>query len=113
MLNVTTEGYATAGGDTVEVIFAAPAKPSRWSIGGIVAGYDTGAAIAGGELIVYDGSDSAGNIVCSITLNDDQRFISIIPAEPVKFRPGRSVHIKLLNSGASVGKISVLGYKLV
>jgi len=125
MLDMNTGLTAGSTGDTTgsintTITLSAPAKPNRWSIGGLAWSYD-GAALstAAGLNINCPATDTAaandtsGSLVFSLDINDDGAGF-ITPAEPIKFPPGRAVVFTLKFAGGDVErKISVLGAKRV
>ena len=112
------ENTDTAAADTVTVItLSAPAKPSRWSIGGLCWSYD-GVVLdsSAGVDVHVTATDTAAvtlaNTVLSFDVNDDGVGF-IMPAEPFKFQPGSAVQFRLNHGGLGHQKLTILGAKLV
>lgn len=121
MLDMNTGLYSfdTASADVV-ITLSTPAKPSRWSIGGIAWSYEGGTLSTAAALEIFaTRSDTAStdvgasDQVFKVHINDDGAGF-ITPAEPFKFPPAHAVRIVLRSAGATVdSNLNVLGAKLV
>lgn len=130
----------TAAANTAATVtLTGKAKPSRWSIGGVAWSYTGMAEIqsvdsASGTFIPTldssaglfihqtDALDTTGGVVLdmsatSLTLVFGMEIVKVgaghlIFSEPVKFAPGRRIHIVLADGGGT-HRLSILGAKLV
>lgn len=136
-IGLTSHVSDTAAANTFAVVdLASPAKPSRWSIGGVSWSYgamliDTAAASsyapqldtsAGLFMHQTPSTDTTG--AANLTTGDTSGTLcfgidiievgsnTLVFAEPVKFSPGMRVQIALKDGGGS-HRVSVLGAKLV
>ena len=122
MLDMNPGFYAqntgTAAANTVTTItLPAPAKPNRWSIGGLCWSYDgsvldTSAGIDVHVTLTDTAAVTVANTVLSFDVNDDGVGF-IIPAEPFKFQPGAAVQFRMNHGGLGDQKLTILGAKLV
>jgi hypothetical protein len=135
-LNLQASNSDTAAANTItSITLTAPAKPSRWSIGGVAwsytgIAYDTGGDANGGflrldtsaglfihakELIDTPGTlsinDTSGSLVFGMGIIEAGEGQIVFP-EPVKFAPGNAVRIDLYDGGGHQ-RLNILGAKLV
>ncbi len=112
MLNMDRRGYATGTNAEAQITFSGRTGQA-WSISGVAWSSEGGVLSTDFQLDMFIVSTTTTDLIFSMDINSAGAGF-ILPSEPVKFPSGQDVIFTLAAGGTGVvGKLNILGYKLV